>query len=393
VAEPTTPRVKVVQAQARRALLHALAFGVAAALAAAVPHRTGAWLPLHLFLVGSLLLAISGATRLFTVTWSAGQPRGDAIVGVQRWLLTTGAAGLALARERAWPTGVTAGLGLCVTAALVLLGWLLAVEARSARVRRFHPAVAFYLVAVAAGVAGTGLGAALVTGRTGIRDAHVIVNLLGLVGLVIAGTLPFFTATQVRMKMARRATASRSLAVLAVLSGGVAVGSVAAGADQRGLLAVALGAYAVGLGYLGTLLPRPGAKQRTWAGPRLAQLALGGAWWIAIVLVAAGRAAAGHDPFPERLVVLLVVGAYAQILVASLAYLGPVLRAGGHVQLSAGFAITRSWVAIGSANIAAGAWAVHLDPVAVAAVALLAGDVAWRAALLVARRGATPPPT
>jgi hypothetical protein len=49
----------------------ALLFAVSAGVATVVPHRTGAWLPLHLFLVGALLLAISGTTRLFAVTWSA----------------------------------------------------------------------------------------------------------------------------------------------------------------------------------------------------------------------------------------------------------------------------------------------------------------------------------
>jgi hypothetical protein len=64
------------------------------------------------------------------------------------------------------------------------------------RVGRFHPALHFYLAALGFGVVGTGLGAAMVTGSDGLRDAHVTVNLLGLVGLVIAGTLPFFIATQ-----------------------------------------------------------------------------------------------------------------------------------------------------------------------------------------------------
>lgn len=38
---------------------------------------------------------------------------------------------------------------------------------------------------------------------------------------------------------------------------------------------------------------------------------------------------------------ILVLGGFAQILVASLAYPGPVLR-GGHDRLTAGFAFTRS---------------------------------------------------
>jgi hypothetical protein len=77
-------RVRVAQAGARKALVLAAGFCVAAAGAAVVPHRTGGWLPLHLFLVGSIGLAISGATRLFTVTWSAGRPAHPRLVVTQR---------------------------------------------------------------------------------------------------------------------------------------------------------------------------------------------------------------------------------------------------------------------------------------------------------------------
>lgn len=48
-----------------------------------------------------------------------------------------------------------------------------------------------------------------------------------------------------------------------------------------------------------------------------------------------------------------MIGGYAQILVASLAYLGPVLRGGGHRRLTEGFAITGSWPSLAAGNIAA----------------------------------------
>jgi hypothetical protein len=269
--------------------------------------------------------------------------------------------------------------GLCVTGGLLLLGGLLIAEARSARVRRFHPAVGFYLAGVAAGVVGTLLGAAMVTGRDGIRDAHVIVNLFGLVGLVIAGTLPFFTATQARMKMSGRATAGRMHAILAVLIGGVAAAGIGSTTGHPIIVAAGLGGYAGALVYLGSVLPRPRHKQLDWAGPRLVQLALGGIWWITIVGVAAVRAAIDVPVLPERALIALVVGGYAQILVASLAYLGPVLRGGGHVKLSAGFALTRSRVSLVAGNLAALAWVLGTDRLAIVGVAVLAADVAGRA--------------
>jgi nitrite reductase (NO-forming) len=380
--EDVTPRVKVVHAQARAALRLAAAFALAAAAAVVVPHRTGAWLPLHLFLVGTLLLAISAATRLFTVTWSASDPVAGPLVAAQRWLVALGAAGLAIGRERSLPTAALALAGVSVTTGLVLLGGLLAVEARRARVRRYHPAVHAYLVAVAAGVVGTGLGAAMVTGRAGLRDAHVIVNVLGLVGLVVAGTLPFFTATQARMKMHPRATPRRLHANLLVLAASVAVAATGAAVGRPGVVAVGLAGYAGGLVHLATTVPRPGRKQLRWAGPRLAQLGAGFGWWTATVAAAAGHAATGRPPFPEATVGALVIGGYLQILLASLAYLGPVLRAGGHVRLTAGFATTRSWLSFVAGNVAASAWVAGATTVARGALVLVAVDTAIRAVAL-----------
>ena len=64
-----------------------------------------------------------------------------------------------------------------------------------------------------------------------MRDAHVVLNLLGLVGIVVGGTLPFFTATVGRSRMAARATARRLALVLAWQT--VAVALAVASAVKR----------------------------------------------------------------------------------------------------------------------------------------------------------------
>lgn len=82
-----------------------------------------------------------------------------------------------------------------------------------------------------------------------------------------------------------------------------------------------------------------------------------------------------------RWLVVLVVGGYAQILWGSLAYLLPMLRGGGHERLGEGFATTRSWPALGAANVAALAAALGALEVAAVAVAvwvLDSGVRAWR---------------
>jgi nitrite reductase (NO-forming) len=360
----------------------ALLFAVSAGVATVVPHRTGAWLPLHLFLVGALLLAISGTTRLFAVTWSAGEPTRSRVVDAQRWLVTVGAAGLAVGRELSAPVAVVAIAGLCVSASLVLLGILLVRDVRQARLRRFHVAVHAYLAAVGFGIVGTGLGAAMVTGRAPVRDAHVIVNVLGLVGLVIAGTLPSFTATQARMKMSRRATSQRlygNLALLTAATGAAAAGALAHDAPLEG---GGLVAFALGLGHLTTMLPIPGRKQLRWAGPRLLQLGLGLAWWTAAVAAAGVQVLRGGPAFSEHLVAALVLGGYLQILLASLAYLGPVLRGGGHLRLTDGFATTRSWTLLALPNVAAVAWLLGQPRVACGAVIAIVLEVGSRAGRL-----------
>jgi nitrite reductase (NO-forming) len=345
-----TPRVAAVHRQTRRTLLLAAGFAIAAAVAAIAPHDTGSWLPLHLLLVGALLLAISGATRLFVVTWSAAEPHGDVIVAVQRWLLAAGAAGIAVSREADLPTWTIAAAGVSVGASLVVLGWLLVTEQRRARVARFAAATRFYLTAVGFGLVGTALGILTATGRATARDEHVIVNVLGLVGCVIAGTLPTFVATQARTKMSRRATSTRLHVVLGGLSAGVATAALGAAEALEVVVRVGLAVYVVSLLYLFTLLPAIGGKQLRWAGARLVQLAIGCGWWTVGVAVGVATGTLSH-----RAVVAVVIGGYAQILLGSLAYLVPVLRGGGHEHLSSGFRATRSWPSVVTLNVGAAA--------------------------------------
>ena len=389
VGDGSGGRVKVAQDQARRSIVLGVGFAVAALVGAVLPHDTGAWLPLHLFLVGTVLLAISGATQLFTITWGACSPAPRVAIVTQRWMLAAGAAGLAVGRELGAPTSLLAAAGAAVAGALLLLGALLLIEHRSARVDRFGPAVHSYLAAIVAGLGGAVLGAAMLTGRAGVRDAHVILNLLGLVGLVVAGTVPYFAATQARMKMSPRATAHAMHRSLLWLAGGVTVAAIGALGSHTGVLALGLACYALGVAHVAWTLPRPGRKQVRWAGPRLTQLALGLVWWAGAVALAAARAAVGLAPLPEPLLLALVIGGYAQILVASLAYLGPVLRGGGHVALSDGFAATRSRASVVLVNLAGVAALTEHAGVALILLSLLTVDALVRGARLLP--GARPP--
>lgn len=351
-------RVAAVRRQVQGTLLLAAAFAVAAPAAAVLPHRTGRWLPLHLFLVGALLLAISGATQLFAVTWAAGRPAPGRLVRVQRLLLAAGAAGLAAGRELDVPAWLLVLPGAAVTAALALLAAALRGIVRRAVQRRFDITLRWYLLGLAAGGAGTALGVALAAGVVHgeaagrVRDAHAVINVLGLVGLVIAGTLPFFVATQAKMRMSPQARPERQVAVAGILVAGLVVAVWGLLAGRPGVAAAGLLGYAAGQAALAALLPRPGRRQLRWAGPRLLQLGSGLVWWTASVVAMAASLLRGGPVLPAPALIALVVGGYGQILAASLAYLGPVLRGGGHERLAAGFAVTASWPGLVAGNAA-----------------------------------------
>lgn len=388
-------RVAAVQAQARVSLVLAGLFALAAAVVVVVPHETGRWLPMHLFLAGALLLAISGASQLFAVTWSAGPAPARGWATLQRTLLAGGVVLLVFGREFDLGDAAVGIGGSAIVAALFVLAGLLRFEVAGGVQRRFDPNLFFYLLALTAGVIACVIGIALASGVDGeaharLRSVHMVLNVLGLVGLVIAGTLPFFSATEARVKMSPRAGA-RPQALLAIgLAGALALAGAGLLADASTVTGAGLLAYAAGVVGVLALVPRVGVKQLRWAGPRLVQLACGVAWWVGAVAVAGVRAIAGSDPFPPALLLTLVIGGYAQILAASLAYLGPVLRGGGHTALTAGFTLTRSWPGLAAANVAAVALALGFGVVAAVAVGAWVLDAAIRGVLLARPvRGAT----
>jgi nitrite reductase (NO-forming) len=389
-----TERVPLVQAQTRQTVRLSMALaGLAATVALAGEAR---WVPLHLFLAGAVVLAISGASQLLTVTWSAAPAPPDRWAATQRWTVAVGAVGVVAARRLDAPDATLGLAGAVYLLGLVLLGVLLAATAARGRKRRFDPAVAAYLGAVAFGVVGVGLGVrmAIDPSEAALRSAHLVANLLGMVGLVVGGTLPYFAATVGRSRMSVLATQRRlwflagwQVAMLTGATVALAVDALPAGAGAGALVG-----YATGIGAIVVLLPRPTRRQLQWAGPRLVALWVGAAWWAASVLVAAGAAARGDPVLSGRWLVVLAIAGYGQILWGSLAYLLPMLRGGGPELLAEGFAATRSW--FGLAAIEGAGLAIVLDRPAVAGAALAAGtiDATWRGAQVGTRQATRPRP-
>jgi nitrite reductase (NO-forming) len=309
------------------------------------------WGPLHAFLAGAVLLAISGATQLFSVTWAAAVPGDRRLAGAQRWAVAVGAAAAVIGVTRGVGWLTVAGTAL-VGAGLVGLGGILVGIVRRSLLRRFALPGRFYLLAVVSGLVGVTLGGVLGAGSAGpahldVRTAHMHLNLVGLVGFTILGTLPTILPTTARHPMVsgREAVAAFPLCVAAALlmTAGTVGGPVPVG------VGVALAGIA-GVLILGGIVVRLGVG-RIAAGLPALLIATGTAWLLgwaghqAVVLLGGG-----HTMFGRA--VAVGTAGVAMVLFGSLAYLIPVLAGGGGQALGANFARLHGWgpVRVAAAN-------------------------------------------
>lgn len=346
-------RVVASHSIARRAFAAAGVFGAVAAIwAIVVLVRGGSWWgPLHAFLAGTVLLAISGAATMFTITWAAASPPTARVSTSQRLLVAIGTGLVLIGVSATIPILVWAGAG-AIAAGLVILGFTIVGAVRRSLLRRFDLSARFYLTAFACGVAGTALGAFLGTAAAGDsfadwRLAHSHLNLIGLVGFTIIGTIPTFlpTVTHHRAVSGREAIVAWWLCMAAGVA--MAVGAeLGAGWVGAGGIATAVAAALV----LGGILGRLWAKGRSKL--QFLQVSVGVVWligWTAadgVSLIAQGSFA----PFQTSTAAVVLAGV-GQVLLGSLAYLVPVLKG---PPLSENFdRLTRHpWIPLGAANLA-----------------------------------------
>jgi len=179
----------------RAAFAVAGGFGATAVVwAILVLARGGSWWgPIHTFLVGAVLAAISGATQMFTATWSSAPAPPRTTTLLQRAGLVVGTALVLVGVSNDLPAVVWTG-GLLVAASLALLALILLRVIRQSLLRRFDLSIRFYLLALGCGVVGVTLGILLGSGSLAesyatTRLVHLHLNLVGLVGFTILGTL------------------------------------------------------------------------------------------------------------------------------------------------------------------------------------------------------------
>ncbi|HSL26079.1 MAG TPA: hypothetical protein VLA54_07320 [Acidimicrobiia bacterium] len=289
--------------------------------------RGGSWWgPIHAFLAGTVLLAISGATQLFTITWAAAPAPARGLPATQRWLAALGTAcaliGVGVRAGRL----IWLGAGLIVVSLGLLAASLLGAVRRSL-LRRFDLSARFYLLATASGMVGVSIGAILGVGvfpeaAPSLRLVHVHLNLVGLIGITIIGTLPTLLATFAHHRAVSGLEAKVAwwlcLGAVTLFGAGLVAPAwvVGAGAITTSVAALSL---------LSGIVWRLGRKG--WrAGLPYWQVVAGVAWLIAWTAVVGSRLVAGQGltPFTGGTAAAVTAGV-GQVLLGSLAYLVPVL--------------------------------------------------------------------
>jgi nitrite reductase (NO-forming) len=344
-AEPRRGRVVQSHSLARAAFAAAAVFGVTAiGWAVLIAVRGGSWWgPVHAFLAGTVLLVISGATQLFTITWAAAPAPGRSLTGTQRWLLSMGTGSVLLGVTAHVTILIWVGAGM-VVASLAILGASLVGAVRRSLLRRFDLSARFYLLALGSGTVGVSVGALLGVGAfpgasPSLRLVHIHLNLVGLVGFTIIGTLPTLLATFAhhRAVSGREARAAWWMCLIAALLFGAGLGrTVLVGAG-------ALAASAAAMTMLAGIVVRLGA--RGWkAGLPYWHVVTGVAWLIVWAALDASRLVRGVGLAPfDRWTAAAVTAGVGQVLLGSLAYLVPVLVGS---PLAANFARMAAWPAV-----------------------------------------------
>ena len=312
-----------------------------AALGAAVAHPVvpaPRWLMIHLLLLGAVTHAILVWSRHFAdaLLHSAARPGDRRVQSTRLLLLNGGAVAVVTGVLNGWWSLTVTGAA-AVAAAVLWHGLALMLQLRRALPARFGVTVRYYVAAACLLPVGAGLGGALARGLPDPQHqqmlmAHVVINLLGWVGLTVVGTLVTLWPTILRTRIATGAetTAVQALPVLVV---SVLVGAGGAWGGLRIVAAAGVLGYVVGL----ALMARPFLVAARGKPPRSypAWSVLAGLLWLVGCVTALGigiGTASSWQEAGDRFALLtpfLATGFAAQVLLGALSYLVPVALGGG----------------------------------------------------------------
>lgn len=273
------------------------------------------------------------------------------------WLLTAGVVLACAGIVGAWPVVVLLG-ALTISVAMLWYAWALAAQIRASIAPRYGATVRAYVMAACLLPVGAVLGTLLAfspgepwQGR--LLLAHQIVNVLGFVGLTVAGTLltlwPTVLRTALPPVVVRRSGYGLPVMVLGVLGAGV---SATLGIAVAGALFIAV--YLGGLLWLclGLVLAarlsasRPHRIELPWfpilsigAGVTWFVLSVAGllVLWLTVRAQPMGTSLLAQDV--QALTVPFVVGFALQVLLGAMSYLMPTVMGGGPRAVRASLAV------------------------------------------------------
>ncbi|MFC7788551.1 multicopper oxidase domain-containing protein [Microbacterium sp. MAHUQ-60] len=316
---------------------------------AALAHRSlpmPGWLMLHLLLLGAVTHAILVWSQYFSFALLRSRAT-DADRRRQsiRLILSNAGAAVIIAGvlSHLWPATLVGAAALVV--AVVWHGISLLQRSRRSMPGRFGRTIRYYIASAALLAVGAALGAWLARGdgAPNLVLAHAFLNVLGWIGLTVAGTVVTLWPTILRTRADEHA-ASGAARALPLLAGGVVVAATGAGLAQLLLVAAGLAAYLAGLVIIGISLFRA-VRQKAPRSFSALSVGMALAWWagaIGMILVGAVVAAADGTGFDalatlvDQVVPYLAAGFAAQVVVGALSYLIPVVLGGGPTPVRVG---------------------------------------------------------
>lgn len=306
------------------------------------------WLMIHLLLLGAITHAILVWSRYFTdallhLPAVPGERRTESarlvLVNLGTVVVVAGVLG------SAWPV-TTIG----ATAIVAAVGWHgvdLFLRLRRALPGRFAVTVRYYVAAACFLPLGAVLGTSLAHGfgdptHEQVKLAHATLNVLGWMGLTVAGTLLTLWPTMLRTRIAEGAERA-SRRALPVLAGSVLLAAAGAVAGLRVLAGAGLLAYVAGLALAAVPMVRAARRKppRTFAP---LSVAAGVLWWAGSVLALGVSVLLAPDwgVAADRFAWLspyLAAGFGAQVLLGALSYLLPVSVSRGPASVRAANAV------------------------------------------------------
>lgn len=318
-------------------------------IVAAVAHRAlpmPGWLMLHLLLLGAVTHAILTWSQYFSFALLRSKATdAERRSQTRRLILSNAGAAVIIGGVIAqiWPVTI-AGAAALITA-VVWHGVNLFRRARGSMPGRFGGTIRYYIASAALLTVGAALGAWLARGdgEPNLVLAHAFLNVLGWIGLTVAGTVVTLWPTILRTRADEQA-ASGAARALPLLAAGVVVAATGAALALLPVVAAGLAGYLAGLAVIGVSLVRA-ARQKA---PRsFAALSVGMAlvWWAgAVAAIAVGAVVAFADGtgfnalarLVDQVVPYLAAGFAAQVVVGALSYLIPVVLGGGPTPVRVG---------------------------------------------------------